>query len=100
MTAESLRELSASDPGLAPGSRLGIYEIVDPIGRGSMGQIFKAVDSRLDRTVALKVLAPDLAPDPSSRSRFQREARTIASLNHPHICTLSTSATAATSIIW
>ena len=88
LTAESLRELSASDPGLAPGSRLGIYEIVDLIGRGSMGQIFKAVDSRLGRTVALKVLAPDLAPDPSSRSRFQREARTIASLNHPHICTL------------
>lgn len=53
-----------------------------------MGQIFKAVDSRLGRAVALKVLSPDLAPDPASRARFEREARTIASLNHPHICTL------------
>jgi serine/threonine protein kinase/Tol biopolymer transport system component len=88
LTTAALHELSTSDAGLAPGSRLGIYDIVDFIGRGSMGQVFKAVDPRLGRTVALKVLTLDLAPDPSSRSRFQREARTIASLNHPHICTL------------
>ena len=88
LTTASLQELSTADPHLAAGSRLGTYEIVGLVGRGSMGQIFKAVDARLGRTVALKVLAPDLAPDPGSRARFQREARTIASLSHPHICTV------------
>jgi Tol biopolymer transport system component len=83
-----LDELSAADPDFAPGSHVGVYAIVSCIGRGSMGQVFKAVDSRLDRTVALKVLAPDLAPDAASRARFTHEARTIASLSHPHICAL------------
>ena len=88
LTAASLHELSAGDPNLAPGSRIDVYEIVGLVGHGSMGQIFKAVDSRLGRAVALKVLSPDLAPDSASRARFEREAKTIASLNHPHICTL------------
>ena len=88
LTTASLDELSATDPDLVPGSRIGVYTIVGLVGRGSMGQIFKALDSRLGRAVALKVLSPDLAPDPASRARFEREARTIASLNHPHICTL------------
>ena len=88
LTTASLDELSAADPDLAPGSRFDVYTIVGLVGRGSMGQIFKALDSRLGRAVALKVLSPDLAPDPASRARFEREARTIASLNHPHICTL------------
>ncbi len=65
-----------------------VYDIVGLIGRGSMGRIFKAHDSRLGRAVALKVLSPDLVPDPASRARFDREAKTIASLNHPHICTI------------
>ncbi len=88
LTTASLDELSAADPDLVPGSRLDVYDIVGPVGRGSMGQIFKALDSRLGRAVALKMLSPDLAPDPTARARFEREARTIASLNHPHICTL------------
>jgi Tol biopolymer transport system component/tRNA A-37 threonylcarbamoyl transferase component Bud32 len=73
---------------LAPGTRLGPYEIVAPVGAGGMGEVFRARDTRLDRTVAIKVLAPDVARDPDVRERFEREARTIASLTHPHICTL------------
>ena len=88
LTTASLYELSATDFDLAPGARVGSYDIVGLVGRGSMGQIFKAHDSRLGRAVALKVLSPDLVPDPASRARFDREARTIASLNHPHICTI------------
>jgi eukaryotic-like serine/threonine-protein kinase len=88
LTTASLHELSATDFELAPGARLGSYNIVGLVGRGSMGQIFKAHDSRLGRAVALKVLSPDLLPDPASRARFDREAKTIASLNHPHICTI------------
>jgi eukaryotic-like serine/threonine-protein kinase len=88
LTTASLYELSATDVDLAPGARVGSYDIVGLVGRGSMGQIFKAHDSRLGRAVALKVLSPDLVPDPASRARFDREARTIASLNHPHICTI------------
>ena len=88
LTTASLYELSATDIDLAPGARVGSYDIVGLVGRGSMGQIFKAHDSRLGRAVALKVLSPDLVPDPASRARFDREARTIASLNHPHICTI------------
>jgi Tol biopolymer transport system component len=88
LPAASLYELSATDADLAPGARVGSYEIVGLVGRGSMGRIFKAHDSRLGRAVALKVLSPDLVPDPASRARFEREAKTIASLNHPHICTI------------
>ncbi len=73
---------------LANGTKLGPYEIVAPLGAGGMGEVYRARDSRLDRVVAIKVLPPHLADRPDLRERFEREARTIASLNHPHICTL------------
>jgi eukaryotic-like serine/threonine-protein kinase len=73
---------------LAPGSRLGPHEIVAPLGAGGMGEVYKARDTRLDRTVALKVLPSALAVDPEFRDRFEREARVISQLAHPHICTL------------
>lgn len=88
LTTASLYELSATDVSLVPGARVGSYDIVGLVGSGSMGQIFRAHDPRLGRAVALKVLSPDLVPDPASRARFDREAKTIASLNHPHICTI------------
>ena len=73
---------------LSTGSRLGPYEIQSALGAGGMGEVYKARDTRLDRTVAIKVLPADVASDPQFRERFDREARTISSLNHPHICTL------------
>ena len=73
---------------LTPGSRLGHYEIVALIGAGGMGEVFEARDPRLNRTVAIKVLIDDLSSQPEARARFEREARAIAGLNHPHIATL------------
>ena len=73
---------------LASGTRLGPYEIQSAIGAGGMGEVYKARDTRLDRTIAIKVLPPDVSADPERRARFEREAKTIAGLNHPHICTL------------
>jgi serine/threonine protein kinase len=73
---------------LAPGTRLGPYEIVSPIGAGGMGVVYKARDTRLDRAVALKVLSAALSDSPEARQRFEREARTISQLSHPHICAL------------
>src|SRR5262252_5321616 len=73
---------------LEPGTRLGPYEIVSPIGAGGMGEVHRARDTRLDRTVAIKVLTGALSADAESRSRFEQEARAIAALNDPHICTL------------
>ena len=73
---------------ILPGRRLGPYEILSAIGAGGMGEVYKARDTRLDRTVAIKVLPTHLADRAELRERFEREARTIASLNHPHICTL------------
>jgi len=70
------------------GRRLGPYEILSAIGAGGMGEVYKARDTRLDRTVAIKVLPAHLADRAELRERFDREAKTIASLNHPHICTL------------
>ena len=73
---------------LTCGTRLGPYEIVGAIGAGGMGEVYRARDIRLDRTVAIKILPPHLADAPEARQRFEREARAISSLNHPHICTL------------
>jgi serine/threonine protein kinase len=73
---------------LTTGTRLGPYEISGAIGAGGMGEVYRARDTRLDRIVAIKVLPTHLADRPDLRERFEREARTIASLNHPHICTL------------
>ena len=73
---------------LSPGVRLGPYEILAAIGAGGMGEVYKARDTRLDRTVAIKILPAALSADPERRARFEREAKTIAGLNHPHICTL------------
>ena len=70
------------------GKRLGPYEILSAIGAGGMGEVYRAKDTRLNRIVAIKVLPSHLADSPELRERFEREARTIASLNHPHICTL------------
>jgi len=73
---------------LAAGVRLGPYAIVDSLGAGGMGEVYRARDTRLDRTVAIKVLPAALAANPELRERFEREARAISSLNHPHICAL------------
>src|ERR1700687_4096299 len=73
---------------LAVGTRLGPYEILAPIGAGGMGEVYRAKDTRLDRTVAIKVLPEHLSAKPQLRERFEREARAVSSLNHPHICTL------------
>jgi len=73
---------------LAAGTRLGPYEIVAPLGAGGMGEVYRARDTRLDRTVAVKVLPGHLSHNPELRQRFEREARAASSLNHPHICTL------------
>src|SRR5262245_3029437 len=69
-------------------ARLGPYEVLGPLGAGGMGEVYRARDTRLDRIVALKVLPADLAQNPERRSRFEREARAVSALNHPHICTL------------
>jgi eukaryotic-like serine/threonine-protein kinase len=73
---------------LSPGTKLGTYEILAPIGAGGMGEVYRARDTRLGREVAVKVLPRDLADTPEIRARFEREARLISSLNHPHICTV------------
>src|SRR6202521_5938856 len=81
--------LSRREPmAILPGRRLGPYEILSSIGAGGMGEVYRARDPRLDRSVAIKVLPTHLADRSELRERFEREARTIASLNHPHICTL------------
>ncbi|MBM3769305.1 MAG: serine/threonine protein kinase, partial [Acidobacteria bacterium] len=72
----------------APGDKLGPYEIVSPIGAGGMGEVYKARDTRLDRIVAVKVLPSHIEKREDLRARFEREARAVASLNHPNICTL------------
>lgn len=73
---------------LSPGTRLGPYEILAPIGSGGMGEVYRARDTRLERTVAVKVLSQRLSGSPESRQRFEREAKTISQLSHPHICAL------------
>jgi serine/threonine protein kinase len=73
---------------LGPGTKLGPYEIQSQLGAGGMGEVYRARDTRLDRTVAIKVLPSHLCLDPERKQRFEREARAISSLNHPNICTL------------
>jgi len=73
---------------LPAGTRLGPYEILSPIGAGGMGEVYRAKDTRLDRTVAIKVLLAGVADNAEARKRFEREARAISSLNHPYICML------------
>ena len=73
---------------LSNGTRVGPYEIIAPLGAGGMGEVYRARDIRLDRTVAIKVLTGALAADSESRQRFEQEARAIAALNDPHICTI------------
>src|SRR6187455_1759592 len=73
---------------LNSGTKLGPYEILSPLGAGGMGEVYRARDTRLGRDVAIKVLPQHLSSNPEVRSRFEREAKTVSSLNHPHICTL------------
>ena len=73
---------------LSAGTRLGPYEILAPIGAGGMGEVYRARDTRLNRTVAVKILPSHLSENPEARQRFDQEARTISSVNHPNICTL------------
>ncbi|TPW15653.1 MAG: serine/threonine protein kinase, partial [bacterium] len=73
---------------LLPGTRLGPYEITAPLGAGGMGEVYRAKDTRLGRDVAVKVLPQHLSANPDVRTRFEREAKTVSSLNHPNICTL------------
>ena len=73
---------------LSAGTRLGRYEIVAAVGAGGMGEVYRARDTRLDREVAIKVLSPGLTSSDLARERFQREARTVAALHHPHICAI------------
>ena len=73
---------------LTVGTRLGPYVVEGAIGSGGMGEVYRARDTRLDRTVAVKIISQRIASDPDLRLRFEREARLISSLDHPHICAL------------
>ena len=86
--AEVLPELLVPDEALAAGTTIGSYTIIRELGRGGMGRVYLATDSRLGRPVALKVLAPHLLRDPRQRDRLRREARAAAALSHPGICTV------------
>ena len=72
--------------GLSAGTSFGSYEVLEPIGAGGMGELYKARDTRLDRTVAIKVLPEHVATNPDLKQRFEREARAVAAFNHPNIC--------------
>src|SRR5499425_1487957 len=73
---------------LAPGTRLGPYEILAPLGAGGMGEVYRARDTRLERTIAIKILPAQFSSDAVRKQRFEGEAKTISALNHPHICML------------
>src|SRR6202163_2478266 len=73
---------------LTSGTKLGPYEVQSPLGAGGMGEVYRAKDTRLDRTVADRILPSHLSDNPDARQRFDREARAISSLNHPNICTM------------
>jgi serine/threonine protein kinase/Tol biopolymer transport system component len=79
---------SAHNLPLTAGARLGPYEILSPLGAGGMGEVYRARDTRLERDVAVKVLSSRLSASPESRQRFEREAKTVSQLSHPHICAL------------
>src|SRR5215471_16825403 len=70
---------------LSPGTRLGAYDVISPLGAGGMGEVYRARDRKLDRDVAIKILPEALAADPERIARFEREAKTLAALNHPNI---------------
>src|SRR5271169_1707776 len=74
--------------GLSPGTKLGPYEVIGPLGAGGMGEVYRARDTRLERTVAIKILPAQLSADPIRKQRFEREAKAISGLNHPNICML------------
>jgi len=71
---------------VVPGRRFGPYEILSSLGAGGMGEVYRAHDERLDRIVALKILAPDRSGDPEFRDRLRREARALSRLSHPNVC--------------
>jgi eukaryotic-like serine/threonine-protein kinase len=73
---------------LTNGTKLGPYEIVSSLGAGGMGEVYRARDTRLERNVAIKILPAQFSSDPVRKQRFEREAKMISSLNHPHICVL------------
>src|ERR1700687_5640811 len=73
---------------LVPGAKLGPYEILARLGAGGMGEVYRARDTRLERTVAIKILPAQLSADPARKQRFEREAKAISTLNHPNICVL------------
>src|SRR4026207_1260786 len=73
---------------LVSGAKLGPYEVAGPLGAGGMGEVYRARDTRLGRDVAIKILPAQVSNDPVRKQRFEREAKTISRLNHPHICTL------------
>src|ERR1700693_788486 len=73
---------------LQPGTRLGSFEVLDPLGKGGMGEVYRARDMRLGRDVAIKVLPEAFAKDPERLARFEREARLLASVNHPAIAAI------------
>src|SRR5262245_15250067 len=85
---ESRRMRRSAAMPLTAGTKLGAYEILAPLGAGGMGEVYRARDTRLDRAVAIKVLPAHLATQEDLRARFEREARVVSGLNHPHICTL------------
>src|SRR5438034_3833626 len=82
------RRYNARIMSLSSGTKLGSFEIQAPLGAGGMGEVYRARDTRLERTVAIKVLPEHLSSNPDAKQRFEREARAISSLNHPHICAL------------
>src|SRR5436190_20234517 len=73
---------------LPPGTHFGPYEITGLLGSGGMGEVYRARDTRLERTVAIKILPSHLSSNPEAKQRFDREARSISSLNHPNVCQL------------
>jgi len=73
---------------LVSGAKLGPYEILEPVGAGGMGEVYRARDTRLDRTVAIKIVSADFGANPAALERFQREARAVSALSHPNVCTL------------